>query len=210
MPIMSLYERFKQAYGHQNWWPADSPFEMMVGAILVQNTNWNNVGKALARLQPDLSPARIRAMTDEELEERIRPSGFFRMKAQRLRAFLEWFESCGDDVRALQQVETDVLREELLQVKGIGAETADSILLYALHRPVFVIDAYTHRIMNRIGYQFPKKYDQAQAFFEGALPKDEALYNDFHAQFVRHAKEHCKKKPVCGRCPLEPECEQLL
>lgn len=210
MPVMSLYDRLHEAYGHQSWWPAEEPFEMMVGAILVQNTNWNNVEKAIARLQPDLSPERIREMSDEELEDRIRPSGFFRMKTQRLRAFLHWLERYGDDVEVLQQKDTNVLRKELLAVKGVGAETADSILLYALERPVFVIDAYTHRIMNRIGYDFPKKYEEAQAFFEQALPRSGDLFNDFHAQFVRHAKEHCKKKPVCEGCPLESDCEQQI
>jgi len=207
--IRQLYPRLLEAYGPQHWWPADSPFEVCIGAILTQNTSWTNVERAIAALkQADaLTPSRLLARTDEELHTLIRPAGFFRQKAQRLRAFCTFVQEHGG-LAALATRHTAELRERLLAIHGIGPETADSMLLYAWQRPVFVIDAYTRRLMSRLGCT-PATigYDALQALFHHALPKEVPLFNEYHALIVAHAKRHCRSRPRCTSCPLRDICQ---
>ncbi|SDC22288.1 DNA-3-methyladenine glycosylase III [Pelagirhabdus alkalitolerans] len=208
--IEGIYHNLYRTYGPQYWWPADTPFEMMIGAILVQNTAWTNVEKALDQLKDHLDPRAIHELSDQELESMIRPSGFYRMKTQRIRAFLSWYEMYDYDPKRLASKSTKELRQELLHIKGIGSETADSILLYAFNRHVFVIDAYTKRIFNRIGFDLDEKYEAIQQFFEMHLPKKVSIYNEYHALIVEHAKRFCKTKPLCEQCPIRTSCRQLI
>jgi len=213
--LLELYDAMRAAFGPRRWWPAKTPFEVAAGAILTQNTSWRNVEIALARLRERgaLAPSVMWRMTQAELEEAIRPSGYFRQKAQRLRDFLSFLKSKGgldgnaadEELRCLDALETERLRQELLEVRGIGPETADSILLYAANRPSFVVDAYTRRICSRHGLT-PEDiaYEDLRAFFMDCLPEDTALFNDYHAQLVRVGHNYCKKsKPACTECPLK-------
>lgn len=205
--LLEMYQAMLKALGPSNWWPAQSPFEVAVGAILTQNTNWQNVEKAIANLRRHdlLSPKRLDAVPLEELEHHIQPSGFYRQKAIKLRALLDFLRGHGDlDLAGLAQWETQELRTSLLAVRGIGPETADSILLYALDRPVFVVDAYTARICHRHGL-VPEDvgYAELQALFAERLPEDAALFNEYHALLVRVGKDWCRKKSSsCTTCPL--------
>lgn len=203
-----VYERLMEAYGPQHWWPADSPFEVMVGAILTQNTNWSNVERALENLKArsDLDARQILGHEHEVLAEYLKPSGYFNVKAVRLRTFCAWYiEQGGFD--ALKARPTDQLRRELLAIKGIGPETADDILLYAFERPVFVIDAYTRRIFSRLGLvPEEQSYEQLRTIFEEALGPEVDLYNEYHALIVRHSKMYCRPAPICGACPLKRQC----
>ncbi|MBL4952437.1 endonuclease III domain-containing protein [Neobacillus sp. YIM B02564] len=205
-----IYEKLYRYYGPQGWWPAKTAFEMMIGAILVQNTSWRNVEKALSNLKPFLSPAKIEKLSFDELAELIRPSGFFKMKAQRIKAFMEWLKAYEYDLSQIKMKDCNELRDELLAVKGIGSETADVILLYAFDQPVFVADAYARRIFFRLGINLPKSYDSFRLEVERALPRDLAMFNEFHALLVEHAKEHCKKAPICDGCPLASICDRRL
>ncbi|HDQ41331.1 MAG TPA: endonuclease III domain-containing protein [Desulfonatronum sp.] len=205
--LLEMYQAMLDFLGPSGWWPAQSPFEMAVGAILTQNTNWQNVEKAIANLRDHdlLEPRRLDAVAPEELERLIQPSGFYRQKARNLQAFLDFLrEADAYDLAVLAGWETGILRNRLLAVRGIGPETADSILLYALGRPVFVVDAYTARICQRHGL-LPEDagYDELQALFAGRLPENAALYNEYHALLVRVGKGWCRKKaPECHSCPL--------
>ncbi|OEF97518.1 endonuclease III domain-containing protein [Desulfuribacillus alkaliarsenatis] len=206
--IYKTYDTLLKHYDSQNWWPADTPFEIMVGAILTQNTSWQNVTKAINQLKQypgnnPLNPQLMYAMTQETLADLIRPSGFYTIKAKRLHNFLEWFNSKDFDISNLLPIDTQTLRAELLSINGVGKETADSILLYALDRPIFVIDAYTRRIFERLGLQIPKNYDEFQSIFEQSLEHNPKLYNEYHALIVRHAKEYCKTKPLCNNCFIQ-------
>jgi endonuclease-3 related protein len=208
--IQLIYHRLFDHYGPQNWWPAESPFEMAVGAILVQNTNWVNVEKAIANLiaANTLDCKSILALERGELEKLIRPSGFFRQKAQRLQLFcahLREFHQGQIEILAAQSL--DIAREELLVLKGIGPETADSILLYAGQQPSFVVDAYTNRLFQRLGLlNGTEKYEQVRTLFMNELPADVVLYNEYHALIVIHCKEFCRKKPLCAGCPCTDLC----
>ena len=206
MKISRIYELLNDRYGNLGWWPGDSPYEIMVGAVLTQNTNWNNIEKAIANFKGKLSPEFVENISYDELIDIIRPAGFFNQKAGYLKAVTEWFKRFGYSEETVKRGELVDLRKELLAVKGVGRETADSILLYAFGFPTFVIDAYTNRLLTRVGFEVPKKYDEVKALFEGVLPRDEALYNNYHACIVINAKEHCKAKPVCAGCPLEMVC----
>lgn len=201
-----IYSTLFDAFGPQKWWPGESRFEIMVGAILTQNTNWSNVEKAIENLKAAncLSPEKLFHMDTARLAELIRPSGYFRIKSKRLKNFLGWlFENHDGDPGLLDTVDTDTLRRELLAVKGIGSETADSILLYALKREVFVIDGYTARIASRHGLiESDADYYQIQEFFISNLPVDMQLYNEFHALLVMVGKNFCKPNPKCNNCPL--------
>lgn len=201
-----IYNQLFKSYGPQNWWPAETPYEMMVGAVLTQNTSWNNVKRAIDNFKGNLSPEFIDNLTDEELCEYIRPSGFFNMKAKRLRGLNVWYSKYGYDASKAEKEDTIKLRDELLSVSGIGRETADSILLYAFNKPVFVIDAYTRRVFSRFGFLIPDDYDDIRRLFEENLKKDYRLYNEYHALIVNHAKLYCKKKPACKDCPLSHNC----
>ncbi len=205
--LRQVYDRLLQALGPQHWWPGQSPFEVMVGAVLVQNTNWQNVERAIDNLrQADLlEPHALFGVPAEELEELIRPAGYFRVKARRLRNLLALFVGQYDGCMAsMFGTEVAAVREELLAVHGIGPETADSILLYAGELPVFVVDAYTHRVLARHGWiDYHADYHTIQDFFQSGLPEDTELYNEYHALLVRLGKDYCrKKKPRCVKCPL--------
>jgi endonuclease-3 related protein len=206
-----VYETLYKNHGSQSWWPADTPFEVMSGAILTQNTAWTNVEKAFAGLREvcELTPEGILSISRDELEEAIRPSGYFRQKAGRLRGFCQFLaQRYGGDPSSMGPVPVAELREELLSLHGIGPETADSILLYALDRPVFVVDAYTVRLFSRLGLCDEKaKYDDVQALFMENLEPDTGMFNEYHALIVRHCKLICRKRtPECGECTLRDLC----
>ena len=204
--LREVYQRLLSAFGPQHWWPGESPFEVMVGAVLVQNTAWKNVEKAIDNLrQRDLiDPRPLYELPVTELEELIRPAGYFRIKAKRLRHLLQFLVDRYDaSVEAMFQTDRHALREQLLSVHGIGPETADSILLYAGQMPVFVVDTYTHRMMARHGWvDFDADYHLLQEHFDGNLEEDAPLYNEFHALIVRLGHLHCRKTPKCEGCPL--------
>jgi endonuclease-3 related protein len=208
--LMSIYKRLLARYGEPDWWPAETPYEVIVGAVLTQNTAWGNVEKALANFDGDLAPEVLAAMQTEELAERIRPAGFFNQKAGYLKAVTAWYGQYGYDASSVQRRPLGELRAELLGTKGIGQETADSILLYAFGLPTFVVDAYTHRLCSRYPIEAGNGYAAVQAYFEGRLPKSVEIYNRFHAFIVINAKEHCRKKPACDGCPLARRCGKRL
>ena len=204
--LQEAYDRLFAAYGPQHWWPGQTPLEIAVGAILTQNTNWRNVEKALANLNDNdlMTVHDLVRLDEEELAELIRPAGYYRVKARRLKNFLtvivEQFE-CS--IERLLELDRFDLREELLRISGIGPETADSIVLYASEQPVFVIDTYTARVVKRHGWiAFDADYHEMQERFHYELVEDVPLYNEFHALIVRVGKEHCKPKPKCDGCPL--------
>jgi endonuclease-3 related protein len=209
--LLDVFQRLLDAHGPQHWWPAQTPFEVMVGAILTQNTAWTNVERAIASLKAAdaLTPHALRTLPLNELALLVRPSGYFNMKAKKLRALGEYLGRYGDDLDTLfSSKPLDELRAEVLSVYGVGPETADSILLYAGVLPVFVVDAYTVRILSRLGLlDGPAPYDQVQSLFQRALPLDAALFNEFHALFVVHGKDVCRaRSPLCGGCPLVTVC----
>lgn len=201
-----LYRLLLETYGPQHWWPARTPYEMMVGAILTQNTAWVNVRRAIANFDGRLSPAFVLDAPCGQLEEIIRPSGFFRQKAVRLKTLTRWFAGYGCDIAAVRAQDAGALRAELLALCGVGRETADSILLYAALKPVFVIDAYTRRVFVRLGAAVPEGYEPFRALMEQKLPPDVPLYNEFHALLVRHAASVCRKRPDCAACAVRPFC----
>lgn len=208
--LLTIYERLYAAYGPQHWWPGDSPFEVMVGAILTQSAAWQNVEKGIANLKTAgaLSPAALRQLPVEEIARLIHPCGYYNAKARKLKALVEWLkESCGDDIASLSRVRAGALRRQLLAVHGVGAETADSIILYAIGKPVFVVDAYTRRILNRLGMT-PEKdtYDDFQRLFMRFLRHDARLFNEYHALLVRLGKTACRRMPLCEDCPLFDIC----
>lgn len=204
--LQQIYDELHRRFGPQHWWPGDSPFEVMVGAVLTQNTNWANVERAIAKLkQADvLTPRAMHALPLADLAEIIRPAGTFRRKAQRLRNVLVWLcEDHEGTLAALGDMATDRLREELLEVKGVGPETADSILLYAMNRPVFVVDTYTARVAVRHELiEPPFDYHELQNLFMDHLPPEVSLFNEYHALLVAAGKDYCKPKPRCDNCPL--------
>lgn len=205
--IDELYTKLLTAYGHQHWWPSNSPFETMVGAILTQNTNWSNVTKAIQNLGDECNPKAIVDMDVDVLAEKIRPSGYFNQKAERLKILATWFAGYNFDIEVLKKKETKDLRKELLSLKGVGPETADDMLVYVFDKPSFVIDTYTRRLFERLGYSVPKSYDDFRVMIEQGIPKDVQIYNEYHGLIVIHAKEHCQKKPVCLNCTLAKNCE---
>ncbi|MCG8530214.1 MAG: endonuclease III domain-containing protein [Desulfovibrionales bacterium] len=207
--LLNMFSAMQETLGNSEWWPADSSFEVMVGAVLTQNTNWKNVEKAIANLKEAnmLSPETMLALSQEDLAALIRPAGYYNIKAKRLQNLLQWFKEASDfSFDDLQHLELEDLRAQLLSVNGVGQETADSILLYAFNRPSFVVDAYTRRIFNRHGLvEEDMYYDDLRDFFMDVLPEDTALFNEYHAGIVRIAKEWCvKKEPRCATCPLCP------
>ncbi|MBE0481784.1 MAG: endonuclease III domain-containing protein [Dehalococcoidia bacterium] len=208
--LLSLFELLFRRYGPQHWWPGDSPFEVIVGAILTQSASWGNVEKAVNSLKHAgaLSPASLRDLPLTELAQLIYPSGYYNAKALKLKAFAEHLgEEYGDSLDSLFSLEIPDLREELLGIHGIGPETADSIILYAAYKPVFVIDAYTRRVISRLGLApLRDTYDSYQALFMEHLPPDSALFNEYHALFVRHGKDTCRKRPDCAACCLRDHC----
>lgn len=205
-----IYDMLFNHYGPQKWWPAETSFEMMIGAILVQNTSWRNVDKALLKLKPFLEPGMIDQLLVEELAQLIKSSGFFNIKAKRIKAFMEWFKTYHYDISRIKKIDRQALRDELLHINGIGRETADVMLLYAFDKPIFVVDAYARRIFHRIGYDMPQSYDGFRKRVEWELPNDLLLYNELHALLVKHAKEFCRATPLCETCPLVTICDRRL
>ena len=202
-----LYDRLYAIYGDLNWWPASSPYEMMLGAILTQNTNWLNVEKAIANLPQPITPKYIEKAGPEELKALIRPAGFFNQKAMYLKALTAWYKNYNYDVETVRRQPFKAMRKELLAIKGIGPETADCILLYAFGFPTFVVDAYTRRFLSRFfKADLPPTYGGLKALFESQLPPNTALFNNYHACIVIHAKDYCKAKPLCSTCALSKHC----
>lgn len=208
--LLKIYELLSGHYGHLNWWPGETPFEVMVGAVLTQNTAWSNVEKAIANLKAKgvLSPEKLTALPHGEIAAMIKPAGYFNVKAKRLAALLEFFrDEYSFSFDKMASDELPLARRKLLNTYGIGPETADSILLYCLNKPIFVIDAYTRRILERLKIAGgDESYEDLQGIFMRNLPADPALFNDYHAQFVIHGKTMCRTKPLCPRCPLDGMC----
>ncbi len=205
--LRAIYKHLYAHFGPQHWWPAKTPLEVMVGAILTQSTSWSNVEKAIERLKAEkvLTGPRLRGLSLPRLASLIRSAGYYRVKAKRLKAFLNFFSAeYGLRVSAMAKQDAAILRDQLLAVYGIGPETADSILLYALHQPCFVVDAYTRRILARYGACAPDAtYEQLQNLFMQNIAPEVQLYNEYHALLVRLGKEYCLKgRPRCRDCPL--------
>lgn len=209
--LTDIYHRLLETYGPQGWWPAETPFEVVLGAVLTQNTAWRNAEAALACLKEavPLDPQRILDLDEGTLQERIRPSGYYRQKARRLKVFCRYLlDTCDGDMSVLAAKPADYIRDELLELHGIGPETADTILLYALGKPVFVVDDYTVRLMDRLGI-LPDGpgYYHVQGMFTGPLEPDPAMFNEYHALIVRHSKETCRKnRTFCRQCRLSDMC----
>ncbi len=204
--LQTIYEKLLSKFGPQHWWPGETPFEVIVGAILTQNTNWGNVEKAIVNLRTAglLSPSRLQEVPLSKLAVLIKPSGYFNLKAKRLKNFVEFlFREYHGDLRRMAREPLDILRRKILSVNGIGPETADSILLYALEKPVFVIDAYTKRLLSRHALVDPAaEYQDMQKIFMENLPRDRQLFNEYHALIVKLGKDFCKPKARCEDCPL--------
>ncbi len=214
--VVDLFNELMAAFGPQAWWPADGPFEVMVGAILTQNTAWTNVEPAIVALKKAalLTPRSLANAPLADLETAIRSSGYYRQKAGRLRDFSAWLlQEWGGDIDLMSQEPTLRLRTKLLNIKGIGPETADSILLYAAGKPVFVIDAYTIRILGRVGLTGHTDYECLQRLFERNLPLDIEIYREYHALLVLLGKDFCRRRPEksnCSICPVGSRCEASL
>ena len=202
-----IYKKLYRCFGPQNWWPGDTPFEIAVGAVLTQNTNWGNVEKAIHNLKKQgvLSSRGIHGLSVKELASLIKPAGYFNVKAKRLRSFLDFLmKEYHGRMENMAREDLTQVRPKLLEIHGIGPETADSILLYALEKPIFVIDAYTKRILSRHGIMASdRSYAEFQELFHASLKRDLHLYNEYHALFVRVGKTFCRRtNPLCGKCPL--------
>ncbi len=201
-----IYKTLLRTFGPQHWWPGETPFEVAVGAILTQNTNWGNVEKAINNLKSarSLSAKKIHVMPANSLSVLIRPAGYFNVKAKRLKTFISFLmKNYHGSMAIMKREDVHSLREKLLSVNGIGPETADSILLYALDKPVFVIDAYTKRVLSRHKIMdHDKAYEDFQELFHSSLKRDLKLFNEYHALLVAVGKNYCKPKPQCDKCPL--------
>ena len=205
--LTEIYQLLFDRFGPQHWWPGQTQFEIITGAILTQNTNWTNVEKAITNLKSAdrLTPKKLHHLDVSQLAELIRPAGYYNIKAKRLKNFINWlFDNYNGKPTSLETIDTDQLRTELLAINGIGRETADSILLYAFERPIYVVDAYTARIAFRHQLIQPDAgYEQLRELFQSNLPQDTKLFNEYHALLVRAGKEFCKPKAKCPGCPLE-------
>jgi endonuclease-3 related protein len=208
--LTEIYRLLFARYGPQHWWPGDTPFEVIVGAILTQSAAWGNVEKAISNLKQAraMSPASLRKIPLGKLAKLVYPSGYYNAKALKLKSFVEHLEkSHGDSLEMLFSLDMQHLRSDLLNIHGIGPETADSIILYAAYKPIFVIDAYTRRIIARLGLSPSQdNYSAFQTLFMANLPADEKLFNEYHALLVRLGKEVCKKVPLCSECCLKQLC----
>ena len=205
--LLEIYEKLLETLGPQHWWPGDTRLEVIIGAILTQNTNWKNVEKAIGNMKREkvLKLGILMEMNHKHLAGLLRPSGYFNQKAKKIKAFVSHvFSSHNGSLKRMGVVELHPLRRELLGIFGVGPETADSILLYAFQKPIFVVDAYTKRIFSRHGFFNEHwSYDEMQSFFMRHLPRDITLYNEYHALIVRTGNGFCRKNPICGSCPLE-------
>jgi endonuclease-3 related protein len=211
--LTRLYQDLLAALGPQHWWPARSAFEVVVGAIVTQNTNWRNVEKAIENLRRArlLSPRSLARVRRDRLARLIVPAGYFNVKAGRLKSFVGWLgKRYGFSLRSMFSTPPERLRRELLEVKGLGPETADSILLYAGGIPVFVVDAYTRRVFSRHGFLAADvRYEEARRFFQSRLRRDARLFNEYHALLVKLGKEFCRTRPLCEECPIRVTLERL-
>ena len=205
--LKEIYRRLFAVFGPQHWWPGETAFEVSVGAILTQNTNWGNVERAIGNLRNEglLDAEHLYRLPVGQLADLIRPAGYFNIKAKRLKNFVEFLAvNYGGRIRTMKREEASAIRDKLLSVSGIGPETADSIILYALGKPVFVIDAYTKRVLSRHSVlEHASSYADFQQLFHSSLKRNAVMYNEFHALFVRLGKEHCRTQPICEGCPLE-------
>jgi len=212
--IKLTYQGLYDTYGPQHWWPGDCPFEVCIGAILTQSTSWTNVEKAIGNMKDAriLSIKGIRRVNSRKLAGLIRPSLYYNVKARKLKEFIRFLdEQYASDVNNMRKTEMAELRKQLLAVWGLGPETVDSMLLYAISKPSFVVDAYTRRIFSRLGLSHPHStYDELKSMFEASLPKDVRLYNEYHALIVRHGKTVCKTKPKCLECCLKKACANRI
>lgn len=222
-----IYQILYKTYGKQYWWPAETPFEVMIGAVLTQNTAWTNVEKAIQNIKvyikknhhtSKILAKHLYALSEAKLANLIKPSGFFNVKAKRLKHFCQWYVE-NKELKHLNKKTTAELREALLAIHGIGPETADDILLYAFDRPVFVIDAYTRRLFQRLGsIKGTEDYETLRAWLEDAFNLENKknskaliqIFNEYHALIVKHAKLACRKKPLCGQCPLNQVCPSSM
>lgn len=205
--LLDLYHQLQLEHGKLRWWPADTPFEVALGAILTQATAWRNVEKALDNLKgaDKFTPEKINQLSQDELEELVRPSGYFRVKAKKVRAFVKHLIRRPMSVMFKQEVPE--LREELLAIFGVGPETADSIILYAAEKPSFVVDTYTYRLVSRLGWvEGNFHYERLRSLFMDNLPHEVELFNEYHALVVRHGARVCKKTPECIACCLQENC----
>jgi endonuclease-3 related protein len=211
--LKKIYDKLFATFGPQGWWPASSPFEVAIGAILTQNTNWKNVEKAINNLKKHnlLSPKKLKEIDEKKLSILIKSAGYYNQKAKKIKEFVKFLvENYNGKMEEMKKENPEDLREKLLSIKGIGRESADSILLYALDMPVFVVDAYTYRIMLRHGLIYEDiTYDELKELFEKNLPHDVKIFNEYHALLVKLGKEFCKKSvPKCNGCPLEEFLEK--
>ena len=208
--LQNIYRQLMECYGPQHWWPAEEPFEVMVGAVLTQSAAWLNVEKAIDNLKTSkvMSPQALRHLSLPEIATLIRPCGYYNSKARKLKSLVNWLEEyCNDNLDKLFDINTNQLRQQLLSIYGIGQETADSIILYAANKPVFVIDAYTRRIISRIGLApGSNSYTAYQSLFMDNLPADVRLFNEYHALLVSLGKNVCRKRPLCQQCCLCGMC----
>lgn len=209
--VRKIYKRLYKAFGPRRWWPGETPFEVMVGAVLTQNTAWANVEKAILNLRREklLTPQRLNKVKTSKLAKLIRPAGYFNVKAKRLKSLVDFlFKEYKGNLRRMRKEDIKTLRPKLLAVYGIGPETCDSILLYALNKPIFVIDAYTKRIFSRYGIVNEGiPYEKLQSIFMKNLPKSVRLYNEYHALIVQLGKDICRKDPKCNVCCIEESCK---
>ncbi len=213
LPLMAVFERLLACFGPLQWWPAETPFEVCIGAILTQNTAWTNVEKAIVALKGAgiMTPESVHTCPTDVLAGLIRPAGYFNVKSRRLKDFVDWlFLSHDGSLEQMFSGDWQQLRSELLAVRGIGPETADSILLYAGGKPTFVVDTYTRRLFHRLGWLAADAgYDQTRRLFMETLPAEVTLFNEYHAQIVEQCKRYCRVRPLCLDCPLQQECPQI-
>ncbi len=212
MNILRIFHKLYQHYGPQNWWPADNPLEIIIGALLVQGTNWKNAEKAIRKLEKSglLNVQCLANLDEEDLANILRPAGFHRIKARRIKNFIsKLLDDFNGELKKLFELDTKDLRRWLLEIKGIGKETADNIILYAANKLIFPIDKFTIRILSRLGFKVTNEYDDIQKLIEEEIPNDLRVYKELRALFVKHAKEHCRKSPLCDNCPLSSDCSYL-
>lgn len=207
--IRKVFNDLESYYGYFVWWPSDDAYQIMLGAILVQNTNWNNAQKAIDNLGERLNPEVISAMDLDELAPLIRPSGYYNQKAIKIKALTAWYAQYRFDIALVREQQFDKLRSELLAIKGVGGETADVILTYAIGKASFVIDAYARRIFSRFGLTVPKSYESFRDMMQQTIASDTKTYAYYHGLMVEHGQRFCKKRPICEECPLFFECKKF-
>ncbi len=208
--LLNIYNLLLKHFGKQHWWPAETPFEVVVGAILTQSTSWKNVESTIENLKAEgiLTPAGIRRVKTKQLSKLIKPALYHNVKAKKLKIFVDFlYKNYDGNLENFLKIKKNKLREELLSIWGIGPETADSIILYAANKPSFVVDTYTKRVFKRLGLvKKEKSYDESREFFESNLPKSVKLYNEYHALTVELGKNYCKNNPKCDGCPVKNLC----